>query len=48
MLYRSTWREDPIAATVRQESVGSIYSSPLVVDGVVYFGSTDGNMYALD
>jgi outer membrane protein assembly factor BamB len=28
--------------------VGSIFSSPPVVGGVVYFGSTDGNMYALD
>jgi len=28
--------------------VGSIYSSPLVVGGVVYFGSTDGSLYALE
>ena len=48
MLYRSSCREDPIASTIRQDSVGSIFSSPLVVNGVVYFGSTDGNMYALD
>ncbi len=32
----------------RQLSVGSIYSSPLVVGDAVYFGSTDGNVYALE
>ncbi len=26
---------------------GSVYSSPAVVDGVVYMGSQDGNVYAL-
>ena len=26
----------------------AIFSSPLVVDGVVYFASTDGNLYALE
>jgi eukaryotic-like serine/threonine-protein kinase len=29
-------------------SVGSILSSPAVADGVIYFGSTDGNVYALN
>jgi outer membrane protein assembly factor BamB len=29
-------------------SVGSILSSPVVVKDVVYVGSTDGNLYALD
>jgi len=24
-----------------------VLSSPVVVDGVVYFGSTDGNVYAI-
>ena len=27
---------------------GPVHSSPAVVDGVVYFGSRDGNIYALD
>ncbi len=48
LLFRSTWRETPMVATDRQNGVGSIFSSPLVVNGVVYFGSTDGNLYALD
>ena len=28
-------------------SLGSILSSPAVSNGMVYFGSTDGNVYAL-
>lgn len=48
MLYHSSWREAPMVATDRQFSVGAIFSSPLVLNGVVYFGSTDGNLYALE
>ena len=29
-------------------SLGCITSSPVIKDGVVYFGSTDGNLYAVD
>jgi outer membrane protein assembly factor BamB len=28
-------------------SIGSILSSPVVSNGIIYFGSTDGNVYAL-
>ena len=28
-------------------AVGAIFSSPVVVDNVIYVGSTDGNLYAL-
>ena len=48
MLFWSGWREAPTIGLDRQNSVGSIYSSPLVVGGVVYFGSTDGSLYALE
>ncbi len=48
MLYWSNWREAPIVATMQQFAIGAIFSSPLVVGGTVYFGSTDGNMYALE
>jgi len=48
LLFWSNWREAPIVATARQFGVGSIFSSPLIVGGVVYFGSTDGNLYALE
>jgi outer membrane protein assembly factor BamB len=48
MLYYSSWREAPVVATERQFGIGAIFSSPLAVNGVVYFGSTDGNLYALE
>jgi outer membrane protein assembly factor BamB len=47
-LFRSNWREAPLVANDRQIRVGGIYSSPLVVNGVVYFGSADGFLYALE
>ena len=48
LLFYSSWREAPIVATDQQMSVGSIFSSPLVANSVVYFGSTDGFLYALE
>jgi outer membrane protein assembly factor BamB len=48
LLYHSSWRENPIVAADRQFAIGAIFSSPLVKDGVVYFGSTDGCLYALE
>ena len=47
-LFYDNWFEAPLLAQDRQMSVGSIFSSPLVANGVVYFGSTDGFMYAVD
>jgi len=48
MFYYSNWREAPTVATDRQFNIGAIFSTPLVMNGVVYFGSTDGNLYAID
>lgn len=48
LLYHSTWREAPLVAADRQFAIGAIFSSPLIVKGVVYFGSTDGYLYALE
>jgi outer membrane protein assembly factor BamB len=31
----------------RMEQLGSILSSPVIADGILYVGSTDGNLYAL-
>ena len=47
-LYYSSWREAPIVANDKQIRIGGIFSSPLVVNGVVYFGSGDGFLYALE
>jgi outer membrane protein assembly factor BamB len=46
--FPSAWREAPIVSTARQFANGGIFSSPLVVGTVVYFGSTDGTLYALE
>ena len=48
LLFPSSWREAPIVGTVAQFRTGSIFSSPLVVGSTVYFGSADGNLYALE
>ena len=39
--------EDMYVDTYRFISIGAIVSSPVVDRGVVYFGSMDGNLYAL-
>jgi len=46
-IYLSDFYEDMILAVNRMFSMGSIVSSPVVDRGVVYFGSTDGYLYAL-
>jgi outer membrane protein assembly factor BamB len=48
LLFYSNWREAPLVAIDRQTEVGAIFSSSLVVNGIVYFGSTDGFLYALE
>jgi outer membrane protein assembly factor BamB len=47
-LFYSSWREAPIVANDKQIRIGGIFSSPLVENGVVYFGSADGFLYALE
>jgi outer membrane protein assembly factor BamB len=46
-LYPDFTLDGMIIGLDRMFSLGSVLSSPVVVDGVVYFGSTDGNVYAL-
>jgi len=47
-LYHSSWREAPLVANDQQIRIGGIFSSPRVVNGVVYFGCADGFLYALE
>ena len=47
-IYLSDFYEDMILAVDRMMSLGSIVSSPAVDAGVIYFGSGDGNLYALE
>jgi len=46
-VFRSSFYDDLVAGVVRMQSVGTILSSPVIAGGVVYFGSNDGNLYAL-
>lgn len=48
MIYLSPWREAATSGLDVLASVGSFFSSPLVVNGVVYAGSADGYLYALN
>jgi eukaryotic-like serine/threonine-protein kinase len=45
--FHSDFYDDMIAGVARMQSVGTILSSPVVVGRAVYFGSNDGNLYAL-
>ena len=45
--FASDFYDDLIAGIARMQSVGTILSSPVVAGRVVYFGSNDGNLYAL-
>ena len=46
-LYPTRTLEGIFIGLDRQFSLGSVISSPVVADGVVYFGSTDGRLYAV-
>jgi outer membrane protein assembly factor BamB len=46
-VFPTDWYQDIVAAYVRLETIGEVLSSPVVADSVIYFGSTDGNLYAL-
>lgn len=46
--FPSGWREANALSFARQSAVGSIFSTPLVVDGTIFVGSADGRMYALE
>jgi len=45
--YASDYYDDLIIGYANMMSVGAVVSSPVVSGGVIYVGSTDGNLYAL-
>jgi len=47
LLYTDRTLDGIIIGLDRMFSMGSIISSPVVRGGVLYVGSTDGNLYAL-
>lgn len=46
--FDSDFYDDLLVGYARMMTVGPILSSPVVVENVIYFGGTDGNLYALD
>jgi len=48
MAFPTNWNEAGTLGALEQFGSGSIFATPLVVDGVVYVGSTDGYLYALE
>lgn len=46
--FRSNFYDDLIAGVSKMHSVGTILSSPVISGSVVYIGSADGNLYALE
>jgi outer membrane protein assembly factor BamB len=46
-IYLQPGLDGVFAGIDRMHSLGSVLSSPVVADGVVFFGSTDGNIYAV-
>jgi outer membrane protein assembly factor BamB len=48
LIYPDFTLDGMILGLERTFSMGSVLSSPAVADGVIYFGSTDGGLYALD
>lgn len=47
LLYPDRTLDGMIIGVRTMMTLGSVLSSPVVADGVVYFGSTDGNLYAV-
>jgi outer membrane protein assembly factor BamB len=45
--FASDFYDDIVSGVDKMMSVGTILSSPVIVDEVIYFGSSDGNLYAL-
>lgn len=45
--FSENFYDDMVAGVAKMMSVGAILSSPVVVNNVIYVGSTDGNLYAL-
>jgi outer membrane protein assembly factor BamB len=45
--FASDFYDDMIVGVTKMMAVGTILSSPVVVESTIYFGSADGNLYAL-
>jgi outer membrane protein assembly factor BamB len=45
--FTENFYDNLVEGVTRMQSMGTVLSSPAVVDGVIYFGSADGNLYAI-
>jgi outer membrane protein assembly factor BamB len=45
--FSDNFYDDLVVGVSRMMSVGAVLSSPVINDGIVYFGSTDSNIYAI-
>lgn len=45
--FGSDYFQDVVMGYAKLETIGEVLSSPVLVEDVVYFGATDGNLYAL-
>jgi outer membrane protein assembly factor BamB len=48
LLFASSWGDAQADGARRQQAAGSFFSTPLIVDGRVYIGSADANLYAIE
>jgi hypothetical protein len=46
-VFTEDFYDDLVAGVGKMQSMGTILASPVVVDRVIYFGSTDGYLYLL-
>ena len=46
-VYAGNFYDDLVSANAEMMKTGMVLSSPVVADGEIFFGSTDGNIYAL-
>jgi len=47
LAFASDFYDDIVTGVTKMMAVGTVLSSPVVVDSVIYVGSADGNLYAL-
>ena len=45
--FKGNFYDEMVTGVQTMMTVGAVLSSPVVADGVIYFGSTDGNLYAV-
>lgn len=47
LAFSEDFYDELVTGVVKMQAMGTVLSSPVVVDKIIYVGSTDGNLYAL-